>query len=138
MRRFFIGALTAFGTLALAALPASAQYVDQPGETPRVGSAGFGAESAEVQGETVTRDDSSGVAGIAGQPAAVEADTVAGATRGETVERASEAGTSRSGGTRSTSTLAFTGISLAAMILGAAGLIGFGAILRRFGRTQTA
>lgn len=142
MRRIFIGALTAFGTLALAVAPATAQYVNQPGQTPRVSGAGFGGQSVEVLGDSVTRDDSAGVAGIAGEPARpVQTADVVGveATRTASVNSAREAGTSRSGSTRGgTSALAFTGISLAALLAASAGLVGIGAALRRFARPQTA
>lgn len=155
MRRFIIAALMALAVVGLSAGAAAAQYVSPPGSSPSVGAAGFGGQSAEVMGESVTRDDApaAGVAGIAGSPAAADTATaddsaeVAGevATRGEAVGGSDDlrdlgSQTARSAGSgRSGSLLAFTGIALTVMALAGASLVGAGAVLRRFfGQTQEA
>ena len=140
MRRLAIAAVMALGILGLGAGAASAQYVTQPGEGPQVGSAGFSGESAEVLGESVERENATGTAGMAGAPAevagvedsrAITSDTEVRELSARTA-RASEAGESRS-------VLAFTGISLAVMLLVGGALIGIGAALRnRFSPSQTA
>ena len=150
MRRFIIAAFMALGALGLAAGAASAQYVTPPGQTPGVGSAQFGGESAEVRGESVERGSArpAGSAGIAGAPAAGTGDaSVAGeagapaevagveTSRLDTVEpledRELSARTSRSTGEGRGlgSLLAFTGIALAVMIIGGLGLFGLGKIM---------
>lgn len=156
MRRFTIAAFMSLLVVGLSAGSAAAQYVSSPGSSPSVGAAGFGGQSAEVMGESVTRDDApaAGVAGLAGSPAAAtdsasadDSAAVAGevATRGEAVGGPDDlrdlgSQTARSAGTgRGGSLLAFTGIALAVMALAGAALVGAGAVLRRFfGQTQEA
>lgn len=157
MRRLIIAALMALGTLGLMTGSAAAQYVSPSGSSPSVGAAGFGGQSAEVMGETVTREDSpaTGAASIAGTPAAAADsasadDSGSAAVAGQAVSRDSAVGgsenlrdlradTARSGGGgRGGSLLAFTGIALAFLILGGAALVGVGAVLRRLGTPQEA
>ncbi|MBW3537688.1 MAG: hypothetical protein KY395_08010 [Actinobacteria bacterium] len=153
MRRFLIAAFMALGALGLAAGAASAQYVTPPGQTPSVGSAGFGGESAEVRGESVERP-SAGSAGIAGAPAAGAAESgeagdageaaqVAGVetSRADTLppleDRDLRAGTARSSeGSGLRALLAFTGVALAIMMVAGLALFGVGKILHSMREPQ--
>ena len=153
MRRFTIAAFMALGVLGLAAGSAAAQYVTPPGETPGVGSAQFGGESAEVQGESVERPGArpAGSAGIAGAPAAGhegvaegEGAEVAGVetSRTDLVEpledRELSARTSRSTGEGRGigALLAFTGLALAVLMVGGLALFGVGKILHSLRQPQ--
>ena len=153
MRRFIIAAFMALGALGLAAGAASAQYVTPPGQTPGVGSAQFGGESAEVRGESVERPGArpAGSAGIAGSPAAGtesaetgDAAEVAGveASRTDLVEpledRELSARTSRSTGEGRGigALLAFTGVALAILTVAGLALFGVGKVLHSLRQPQ--